>query len=342
MNDDKRTPEEAWKDAWMEEEVASAPLEADVDPELKEAAQNWEIEQIEAWEAFKALKNNPGLIRGGDLLVKRYLRQQFLIGPALLPRGGRMLLTAENGTGKSVIALYMAACILLGKPLFGFTQTKKEKDFGKAIFPTVRIATTLYLDYETPEAIRAETRLKPLAKALDESFKGGIFFPKRPSDFRLENGRADGEEGAFNRLLKLVSDGKPQLLIIDPLSSTHSLDENSNQIKQALNNIDRLIDHSGTTVILVHHESTKKARNAQGQEVEKGTKEKARGHSCLTDWADVHLSIEEVKEKGHHEAKTKTLNLSWGKTRYCKKPYDREIAVNFETMEITPKLRNED
>lgn len=60
------------------------------------------------------------LITGAQMAVKTYKQEHFLIGPKLLPVGGRMLITAETGTGKSALALHIAACIITGKPLFGW------------------------------------------------------------------------------------------------------------------------------------------------------------------------------------------------------------------------------
>jgi hypothetical protein len=229
------------------------------------------------------------------MLNTAYPTQRYLIGPKLLPKGGRMLLTAENGTGKSALALNIVASIITGKGLFGFTHTHKDKDYGKDLFPTAAHQTCLYIDYEIPAANRKEERLLPLTKVFGTKFADSVFFPKRPSDYRLENGRNEGHAGSFDRFYSLVSRTKPSVIVIDPFSSTHSVDENSNAVKQPLNAIDRLIDASGATVILVHHESTKELRDNRGNVIEKNTKEKARGHSALTDWADLHLSLTEIK-----------------------------------------------
>ena len=73
-------------------------------------------------------------------------REHFLIGPKLLPIGGRMLLTAETGTGKSALALHIAACIISGKPLFGLRRAKKDEHHGRPCFPVMKTSDVLYLD----------------------------------------------------------------------------------------------------------------------------------------------------------------------------------------------------
>ncbi len=259
------------------------------------------------------------LITGAQMANKSYRREHFLIGPKLLPVGGRMLITAEAGTGKSALALRIAACIITGKPLFGLLRAKKDVDHGKPYFPVIKPCDVFYLDFELPEHIRWNERLYPLTREFGTDFLKRIYFPKKPSELRLDPGES------FDNLRNLVRAVKPGVIIIDPLSSTHSVDENTNSLKQPLNRIDQLIEDSGTTVILIHHSSAKKARNMFGDVVEKSAKERPRGHTCLIDWADVQLHLEALNAKDRHryddddeETETaKLLGLEFGKTRYC-------------------------
>lgn len=313
--------------------------------ERKEADDAFEAQAIADQEeeaqadAFARVRRaHPDLISGAAMLAKSYPTQRYLIGPSLLPKSGKMLLTAENGTGKSCLCLHIAACLITGRPLFGFTHLRKDQNYGKPVFPTTANNSVIYLDYETSEAIRTTERIIPLTKIFGERFVGNLFFPEHPSKYRLENGKGEGNYGSFDRLLKLIDETRPEVLVIDPLSSTHSLNENTAEIKQALNNIDRLVDNSGCAVILVHHESPKHLRDANGQMIQKNTKEKARGHSCLTDWADLHLSVEAEKQQGpQNQSDLKTLSLQWGKTRYSKIPTQRSIDFNLPAMEVIPK-----
>jgi RecA-family ATPase len=74
------------------------------------------------------------LISASEMLLKSYPGEHYIIGPKLLPKGGKMLLTAEAGTGKSAIAMHIAACLATGTPLFGLTRRKKDANFGKPVF----------------------------------------------------------------------------------------------------------------------------------------------------------------------------------------------------------------
>jgi RecA-family ATPase len=144
--------------------------------------------------------------------------------------------------------------------------------------------------------------------------------------------------GSFDALQKLIAKVRPDVLIVDPLSSAHSLDENSIAIKQALNNVDRLIDLYSCAAIIVHHSSTKAARDKQGNKYQKATIEQPRGHSSLVDWCDVHMHFEAFEEAldGDDEPnEAKTIEMSFGKSRYCRRPDKRRLQVNFEAMEVT-------
>lgn len=274
------------------------------------------------------------LITGAQMANKSYNREHFLIGPKLLPVGGRMLMTAEAGTGKSALALHIAACIITGKPLFGLLRAKKDVDHGKPCFPVIKPCDVFYLDFELPEHIRWRERLRPLTNEFGVDFLKHISFPKKPNELRLDPG-----EG-FDKLRELVRAIKPGVTIIDPLSSTHSVDENTNSLRQPLNRIDQLIEQSGTTVILIHHSSAKKTRNVRGEIIEKSAKERPRGHTSLVDWADVQLHLEALTAKDRRryeddEEETETakvLGLEFGKTRYCQIPRGRKIEADIEKM----------
>ena len=274
------------------------------------------------------------LVSAATMAKKLYPKQSFLIGPKLFPKGGKMLITAENGTGKSALVTYIAACLATGKPMFDmYYKLKGSANYGEPIFPVHGNSYVMVVDYEIPEHIRQGLRLAPLRENFEGDFLGNLAYAKHPSNYRLENERnSQPNLGSFDKFLQLVAETKPDVLIIDPFSSTHSLDENSNMIKQALNNIDKMVDYTGTSVILVHHASTKLLRDNKGMEIEKNAKEKARGHSAITDWPDVHLQINALKSS---QIAVKHLEIDFGKTRYCEKPNPIVITADIQNMSFT-------
>jgi len=151
------------------------------------------------------------------------------------------------------------------------------------------------VDYEVPHDIRTQDRLGPLVKhfgAKGEQVKDNLFFVEHPTRYRLQNEHGEGlGKGSFDALDELVKATRPDILILDPLSSTHSLQENTNEIKQAYNKADKLIDEYGCAVIVVLHASPKVPRNQQGEEIARRAIEEIRGHSSQGDWADCHMHL---------------------------------------------------
>jgi hypothetical protein len=276
-----------------------------------------------------ALPERIEVYTGEELLNTKFPEQQFLIGQKLLPRGGRMMITAENATGKSALALYISACLTTGTPLFGFTRRKKDANYGQGLFPVLGKFKVLYLDYEITHGIRKTERLAPLAAQFGSEFVKNISFPKHPTDFRLD------QEKEFENLKRLLDEQRPDVLVIDPFSSTHCLDENGSVLKMLLNRLDWIISHYGCAVIVVHHASTKKLRDRGGKEVKKGAKEMARGWSGITDWLDFDLHLETEKEQGGaagEHAAGKLLRLEFAKLRHRKPIKPRHVTANIGEM----------
>lgn len=316
-------------------EVDAEPLP--VDEESLEAAYAEEEARLEQ-EQEELEHHRRKYIPASTILKRNYPDMDYLIGPNILPSRGKLLITAETGVGKSYIALHMAACLATGAPLFGLTHNRHDERFGQSVFPVKKSSYVAYLDYEIPEHQRKErlTKLHEQFTANEKDFQHRLVFFDKSSDYRLMNLRGEIEpgKGSFDKLFTEVKLTKPKVLIIDPFSSTHSLNEISNEIKQPLNSIDRMIDHAGCSVILIHHSSTKSKTDERGKSVERKVREMPRGHSSILDWCDSHMHITDISA-GHPSA-TRTLQLDWGKTRYGRAPNSRQIVLNFDTYNIEP------
>jgi RecA-family ATPase len=275
---------------------------------------------------------NLEILSAEEILATDYPYKEFLIGPNLWPRGGKMLLTAENGTGKSAVALYIAACLASGRPLFGFVNKHKgNSSFGQPTFPVTGRNRVLYVDCEIPHRIRKTLRLEPLVNSFGAEFAKLLNFVKFPSIYKLEH------EG-LTRLLEVVKRHKPDAVIFDPFSSLHTQDENSSKVRTPLSNADRIIDETGAAVMIVHHTSAKKSRNANGDVIEKTGKEQSRGHTAITDWCDLNLLLTDRTPKH----RSKVLELSFAKTRYNKAPSKRLIVADIGKMIFRPYDKEED
>jgi RecA-family ATPase len=253
-----------------------------------------------------------------------------------------MLLTGVTGAGKSGMALHIAACLASKTPLLNLVHRHKGPEYGEPVFPVTEPSTVLYIDYELPHSIRAEKRLIPLSKSFEKKFGHRLYFAPYLSRYRLHNMR--GEEagkGSFDKLARLVKATRPDVLVIDPLSSSHTVDENTIALKQPLNNVDRLIDEYGCAVLIVHHASVKSERDRSGRKVEKDTAQQPRGHSSLLDWTDVHVHLNELPVAGSAKEREgedhRFLELAFGKTRYAL--HTTKNRALLEGLDSSPETR---
>lgn len=262
------------------------------------------------------------LISANEILATDYATQEFIIGPKLLPKGGCMLIGAATGVGKSWVALHIAQCFVTGEPLFNAHYHKHGQE-GLPKFPVAKLNKIIYIDYELSHATRKE-RLQPNLPS-----NSGLYFPTTPTQFGLDTER-------IVRLSNLVKLERPDLLIIDPLSSAHMYEENSNQIKHALNRVDD-IRSNGCAVILVHHASSKPLRDRESKAVPRLPIEMFRGHSSIVDWADLAISLYPggEKEEGLDEGATKkALRLYFAKIRHNEHRKPVSLTVDYKKCSV--------
>ncbi|MGH2506611.1 MAG: AAA family ATPase, partial [Ktedonobacteraceae bacterium] len=136
------------------------------------------------YEADQQRRKELDCVRSKTLVSAEYLirreqsKHRFLIGPDLLPKCGRMLITGKSGTGKSMLTLHLAACLASKQAIFGITNTHRDEHYGQPRFPVSDVSAVLYIDYELPQEIRAEKRLRPLAATFpSDLFQQNLFFP---------------------------------------------------------------------------------------------------------------------------------------------------------------------
>lgn len=328
--------ERAFRDAYRTDNAFRQPEEAlehyAEQPEETDVLLAEYQEESERHRRLTEARNSPQVTSLAKMQVRNYPDKSFLIGPKLLPTGGRLLLTAQSGTGKSYIALLMAAYFASGKGLFGAINHSKKiwTEYEKPIWPINQKNYVLYLDYELDEAARYKERITPLINLFGQDIVENISFVSAAVKYKLHNLRGENNGvGSFDQLVALTNDVKPDVLIVDPLSSSHTINENSNELKVALNGLDTIISNTGCTVVLIHHESTKRERNDKGEIVEKTAIEQPRGHSCLIDWADAHLSLSRQETDNN----SMIIRMDWGKARWCRLPFPRIITIDPETLQ---------
>jgi hypothetical protein len=221
--------------------------------------------------------------------------KEFLWGE-WIPRGTVGLLIAEGGTGKTMVSLRLGMAVAGGHDLFGI--------------PT-RHGIAVILGLEDPEDV-LRRRVKNIYDA-DEHIgsDGGLlsYGPPGVSDVGYDKnltkrlickslvGRElhllrTGPEGAeqSDQVESLISElkslGQIELLILDPLSRLHGLEENDNSVGTALiNAAERIAQEVGCSVLITHHTGKGNARDRTTDAYS------ARGSSALPDAARTVLRL---------------------------------------------------
>lgn len=169
---------------------------------------------------------------------------RWLIDGLWLSEGIGML-AAQPKTGKSWLGLDMAVSIASGKPCLDQFEVKTPKK-------------VLFFNAEDTQAIQRD-RFENIKKA-----KGiDIELPNLGVITSEDGLRLDTEEG-IQSLRKIVSEFKPDLLILDPFIRMHEISESdTTAVAKVLKGLRKLKDDFGTGVMLVHH-ATKGSKNIRG------------------------------------------------------------------------------
>lgn len=217
-----------------------------------------------------------------ELRALKFDTETYLIGPELLPEGGKLFLAAAEKTGKSFLLLNAALDMAAGRHLWN------------GPFPIPRPLRVLYLDKELGPK-RLKKRLTTIAPE-PSLFDGHIFFESK-------NSKATLTDEGHKVIIELALTAKADVIIYDPLVKFYpGLDENSTaDMSMAMYWMDIITKHTGTTTIVAHHLSK------PGPLMKKGA-QRMRGSSALA--ADLDTYVEATRlDAAHH--KTRTIQLSF-------------------------------
>ena len=182
---------------------------------------------------------------------------------------------APGGTGKSLLALWLASNIATGTPIFGYTNQP---------------ATVLYLDYEMTADDLAE-RLQAMGYGPEHDLTRLRYalLPSLPS--------LDGKDGgeAVHRLAKLVG---AELVIIDTFGRAVEGDENqADTVRAFYRHTGYLLKQDGIAFIRIDH---------AGKDLDKGQ----RGTSAKND--DVDIVWQMTRKTGKiYQMKTRKARMGW-------------------------------
>lgn len=142
---------------------------------------------------------------------------------------GITILASQPKCYKTFLSLYLAKCLANGMPLFGKFKTKKSK--------------VLIINEENSE--------RSLWKRMNPLSMDGI---EDVVLTNLQGIKLDGDKSdQMKDLKKFIVTEKFNVIILDPLISLHSSDENSSKDMRALFNHLRELIELGTSIIITHH-----------------------------------------------------------------------------------------
>jgi hypothetical protein len=204
---------------------------------------------------------------------KKFLETEFPesdpIISGLVNKSELILLTATAKTGKTWLALHLGLSVVSGGLFLGKFLSKPSR---------VLILQTEVSNDSFRERIKT---------AID----GELSDPDAERLF-LANQRIKLDKGELAFLKKLIESEKIELVILDPLYTLHSRDENSaTEIASLLSDLKALLVETNAACVLVQHQG-KRGEFSGGQ-----TSHKARGSSAFGDVPDGIWNLDRTKDK---------------------------------------------
>lgn len=222
-----------------------------------------------------------------DFLGREFVGPTYIIGPELLPVGGKLFLAAPEKHNKSFALLNMSLCLASGRPLWGAPELTISRRW--------RVG---YFDQELG-ARRLQKRLARLtASEPDDDLRDVSFYVQpRDRDFRFDTG-----EG-LRRIEEVVKENRLDVALFDPISKFYpGYDENDTRAMSILAlNQDKLIANTGLSLVYAHHMPKPSEFSRQGAQ-------RMRGSTVLA--ADLDTYVELARLSPAH-AKEQTMAVSF-------------------------------
>jgi hypothetical protein len=242
-----------------------------------------------------------GVLSLGQLLEQRPIPAPALIEPGLLPPSGILFLGGEPKSGKSLLVANLALALAVGGDHAGFTVPTPKR--------------VLICQFELPTSQFA-LRLTPMRKPIGKAADSNLFIDTAASGHLLSAPRG------WDHFLRAIETAKADVVVLDPLYSTHDQDENDTRAMAALcQTLLRLRDASGAALIVVHHSRKVVGRHEIGSAF--------RGSSALHAVGDSYLLLVRSSPQ------TSTVELRF-QFRYAPATPPRTLALNAETLWFEP------
>lgn len=234
--------------------------------------------QKEAVELGSAGLEAGSFITASQLLCRKHEAEDEIIGEGILPAGGGLILAGESGDGKSLLRLELGIHLALGKDWAGLKIPQRR-----------RVLIIQTENTQRQEAYRLRRMLLGLGLTYHDIGDLLLFSDPRHR-FNLAKSKDESQ------LTDIISQSQAEVVIYDPLTSFHSVNENDNvAIRNVLDTITGINRTLGVTAIVVHHFG--KPGDATSNAY------RTRGASSIKDWADTLVTL--IRKKHEH----KTLRL---------------------------------
>jgi len=178
-------------------------------------------------------KRPAGVLSLAQLLEHNHTPAPTLIEPGLLPSSGILFLGGVPKLGKSILAANLALALASGSSRTGFHVPARRR--------------VLICQFELPTAQFAQ-RLALMRSPIGETADAHLFVDTEAAGHLLSAPRG------FDHFLRAIRAAKADVVVLDPLYSTHDQDENDTRAMAALcHTLLRLRDASGVALIVIHH-----------------------------------------------------------------------------------------
>jgi hypothetical protein len=174
-----------------------------------------------------------GVLSLAQLLEHNPAPTPALIEPGLLPTSGILFVGGEPKVGKSLLVANLALVLASGSSRAGFQVSSSRR--------------VLICQFELPTSQFA-ARLAPMRKPIGSAADSNLLIDTEAAGHLLSTPRG------LDHFLAAIRAAKADVVVLDPLYSTHDQDENDTRAMAALcQTLLRLRDASHAALIVVHH-----------------------------------------------------------------------------------------
>ncbi len=237
----------------------------------------------------------------GELLQHNPNTPPSLVEPGLLPAGGILFVGGEPKAGKSILVANLALSLAAGRSCAGFQ------------IPAARRVLVCQFELPTPQFA---ARLAPMRKPIGAAADSNLFIDTGAAAHLLSAPRG------LDHFLLAVRAAQAEVIVFDPLYSTHDQDENDTRAMAGLcQTLLRLRDASSAALIIVHHIRKSVGRNEIGSAF--------RGSSALHAVGDSYMLL----TRPSPQIPTVELRFQF---RYAAAQESRLLSLNPDTLWFEP------